>query len=140
MSSRGRTIEIQRLHAQVSRGGNCFTANDLQKFIGIPVNTKLVPKIVYLQDMHDGFQEETLRLEALESRLREDTDQYSIKKDVHNDFFNHFKRTKEKGPEKFDLIVESATDLPCTSSYFIIKKNGIQIYKSLIKSKTNCPV
>jgi C2 domain len=151
MSSRGRVKQLEKIHAEISGGGSCFTTRALKKCIGQEVNTDMLPSSVYFSDFLDAFQGEITRLQDQEEYLKYQINQYKVKKRMHLAKYDEELATasineKIMKDSKLSLIIEEARELPAMNTnntadpFFTVKCDDKVVFQSPMISDTADPI
>ncbi|OMJ75920.1 hypothetical protein SteCoe_24815 [Stentor coeruleus] len=151
MSSRGRVKQLEKIHAEISAGGSCFTTRSLKKYLGIEANTDMLPSSVYFSDFLDAFQGEITRLQDQEEYLKYQINQYKVKKRMHLAKYDEEVATMSMSEKimkdsKINLIIEEARELPAMNTnntadpFFSVKCDNKIVFQSPMISDTADPV
>lgn len=147
MSSRGRVKQLERIHSEIAGGGSCFTTRALKKFLGIDVNTDMLPSSVYFSDVLDAYQGEITRLNDQEEYLKYQINQYKVKKRMHLANYDQLIETGSAAPKsRLNLIIEEARELPAMNTnntadpFFTVKCDEKLIHTSSVIPDTADPV
>lgn len=151
MTSRGRVKQLEKIHAEISAGGSCFTTRALKKYIGQEVATDMLPSSVYFSDFLDAFQGEITRLQDQEEYLKYQINQFKVKKRMHLAKFDEEAVTSDFSEKimkdsKLSLIVDEARELPAMNTnntadpFFSVKCDDKVVFQSPMISDTADPV
>ena len=149
MSTRGRIKQLEKIHSEISSGGNCFTTRALKKYINQDINTDMLPTSVYFSDFLDAFQGEITRLQDQEEYLKYQINQYKVKKRMHLAKYDEESSslfessTKES---KLSLIIEEGRELPAMNTnntadpFFTVKCDDVIVFQSSMIADTADPI
>jgi hypothetical protein len=149
MSSRGRVKQLERIHSEIAGGGSCFTTRALKKYLGIEVNTDMLPTSVYFSDVLDAYQGEITRLNDQEEYLKYQINQFKVKKRMHLANYDQLVESGSSSSVKesrLNLIVEEARELPAMNTnntadpFFTVKCDEKLVHTSSVIPDTADPV